>query len=472
MFLADAADTLLPEWAFFVQVVVNADDLRPTASREGFYEDAKLAKASRAVGDALRAYLIELAERRPERLERFLAIHHRAIKALAVEDDEFYKLVIDWLPFETSLGQMRFGEFRQQTDRIRYVPDLDSFRQIARVAAAQGVPVVNAGYIYDAELLAKAGDAFPGLAVEAVDPTAVAREFDDLSLDEQEAAHDFLRAADAALRPYRCTAEAKAFAPAELPALYNTSAEGRFFRSLEQSREVANPLFAGVLDSLGKRERASVATAQLCFNFRNPLVRRLAAVADEKRPGPGGADAVCAGAAARPPPAQLEGAGAAERRAAGDDRRLGRRGPGMTGGDRAELERLAMEAADLPGGPAKVALWELAAAAADRLQDVEAGFYCRMELVGAALDTSRGDRMAPAFAWCVAQYDRDPDRFPHFNLLWRYRWAVSELSNYPQIAKAYIEGMLADMARRYEAAGASLRAVHMLRLVLGRSCGA
>jgi molecular chaperone HtpG len=283
MFLSESADNLLPEWAFFVQALVNANDLRPTASRESFYEDAKLARARAAVGECLRRYVVEMSERRPERLERFVAIHHRAIKALAVEDDEFYRLMIDHLPFETSLGEMRFGEYRRTTDRVRYVPDVDAFRQIARVAAAQGVPVVNAGYVYDADLLAKAPDVFPELTAEAVDPAGVAQAFDDLSLDEQDDAHDFLRAADAVLRPFRCSAEAKRFRPAELPALYSTSREGRFFRSVEQSREVANPLFAGVLDSLTRKERAAVATAQLCFNFANPLVQKLARLDDPKK---------------------------------------------------------------------------------------------------------------------------------------------------------------------------------------------
>jgi molecular chaperone HtpG len=283
MFLADRADNLFPDWAFFVQAVVNANDLRPTAGRESFYEDAKLARARAAVGDCLRRYLLDLAERRPEKLERLIAVHHRAIKGLAVEDDEFYKLVIDWLPFETSLGEMTFVEFRQATDHIRYAPDVDSFRQITRVAAAQGAPVVNAGYLYDAELLAKAPDVFPELTAEAIDVTTVAQAFDDLSLDEQDAANDLLRAADAVLKSFRCVAEAKKFQPADLPALYCTNSEGRFFRSLEQSREVANPLWSGVLGNLGRRDRAAVATAQLCLNFANPLVRKLSAMPDGAR---------------------------------------------------------------------------------------------------------------------------------------------------------------------------------------------
>jgi molecular chaperone HtpG len=60
-----------------------------------------------------------------------------------------------------------------------------------------------------------------------------------------------------------------------LPALFSTSKDGRFFRSLEQSKEIADPLWGGVLDQLGKRERRQTAHSQLCFNFDNPLVRRL-----------------------------------------------------------------------------------------------------------------------------------------------------------------------------------------------------
>jgi molecular chaperone HtpG len=283
MFLTDKPDNLLPEWAFFVRAVVNANDLRPTASRESFYEDAKLARARAALGDCLRRYLVELAEKRPERLEKLIAIHHRAIKALAVEDDDFYRLFIDWLPFETSIGEMTFGQYRAATDKVRYVPSVDAFRQIARVSAAQGIPVINAGYTNDAELLAKAPEIFPELTAEAVDPTTVAQALDDLSLEEQETVFDLLRAADAVLKPFRCSTEVKKFQPADLPALYSTNSEGRFFRSLEQSRELANPLWSGVLDSLSRREHAHVGTAQLCFNYENPLVRKLAVVKDGKK---------------------------------------------------------------------------------------------------------------------------------------------------------------------------------------------
>lgn len=285
MFLSDTADNLLPEWAFFVRAVVNANDLRPTASRESFYEDEKLAAVRTALGECLRNYLVDLAASRPEKLERFVGLHHRALKALAAEDDEFFAVIIDHLPFETSLGTMSFGTYRRENKAVRFVPDNDSFRQVASVTAAQGECVINAGYTYDADLLGKAAEVFPDLTVEAVDPAAVARGFDDLSPEEQDAAAGFLTAADQILRPFKCRAEAKKFRPDDLPTLYSSTREGRFYRSLEQSKEVSGSLWAGVLDTLGRRGAAETGFAQLCFNFRNPLVRRVAAARDRKRLG-------------------------------------------------------------------------------------------------------------------------------------------------------------------------------------------
>ena len=275
MLLSESADNLLPDWAFFVKAVVNANDLRPTASRETFYDDDKLAAAREALGDSLRGYLVQLAEKRPERLEKFIDLHHRALKALAVEDDEFYKLFIDYLPFETTHGRMNFGEYRQEHDTLLFAPTVDQFRQIARVASAQGRCVINAGYVYDHELLAKAPELFDDLAIEEVEASEIVESFDDLSVEEQESAHLLMTVAETALKPFHCEPELKKFKPAELPALFSTSKDGRFFRSLEQSREIADPLWGGVLDQLGKRERRASAHSQLCFNFANPLVRRL-----------------------------------------------------------------------------------------------------------------------------------------------------------------------------------------------------
>jgi molecular chaperone HtpG len=119
MLLSEAGEGILPEWAFFVRCVINANGLRPTAAREGFYEDDALAAARQSLGECLRSYLLDLGATNPKRLQKVIQIHYLAIKALAVYDEEFYKTFIDFIPFETSLGTMSMKELREQAGRRR-----------------------------------------------------------------------------------------------------------------------------------------------------------------------------------------------------------------------------------------------------------------------------------------------------------------------------------------------------------------
>jgi molecular chaperone HtpG len=281
MLLSESAEDLVPDWAFFVKCVVNANDLRPTASRESFVEDDKLAETREALGGCLRDYLRGLARLDRPRLQQLIALHHLAIKALAAGDDDFFRLFIDWLPFETSAGRMTLGEYRKEHAVLRYTTQLDRFRQIARVAAAQGLCVVNAGYVHDDELMQKYREVFPDSPAEEVDPAGLAQSFEDLGLDEREEVFALVRAADLVLQPLRCSADVKKFLPAELPALYTTDREADFLRSAEQSREISDELWSSVLDSVAGRGGPG-AYAQLCLNFNNPLVRKMARLRDRK----------------------------------------------------------------------------------------------------------------------------------------------------------------------------------------------
>lgn len=276
MFLCESADNLLPDWAFFVRVVVNVNHLRPTAAREGFYEDEDLSRTRAAIGACLRRYLLQLAEHNPERLERFIQLHHRALKALAAEDDEFCAIILDHLPFETSLGRMTFGEYRRQHQVVRYVSDVDTFRQLATVAAAQNLCILNAGYAYDLDLLAQVPNHYPNLTLEEITSDSLTHEFADLSSDEEEACQSLLAQAEKTLQPFYCRVEIRKFHPDTVPALYSISREGRFQRQLEQTRAISNSLWSGVLEGLAQRELLHSGT--LCLNYRNPLIQRLAAL--------------------------------------------------------------------------------------------------------------------------------------------------------------------------------------------------
>lgn len=284
MLLSESAEGLLPDWAFFVKCVVNANDLRPTASRESFYEDESLAATRESLGRALRNYLLDLAEQDPARLKRLIALHMLSIKALASVDEEFFRIFVKWLPFETNMGVMTLTELRETHggggDVVRFALDSDVFRQIARVAAAQSLCVINAGYTYDAELLLKFRETFPGARLERVDGDSLSHTFERLTLDEQDEVAAFLSFAASVLEPFNCEAEVRKFSPGDLPALYTAGDEANFRRAVETTKEVTDVFWSSVLDRIGG-EDGGAAAGRICFNYRNPVVYKICRMSDE-----------------------------------------------------------------------------------------------------------------------------------------------------------------------------------------------
>lgn len=273
MLLSEDADNLLPDWAFFVKAVVNANDLRPTASRESFFEDERLDAARVELGECLRKYLVEIAERDSRRFESFLGVHHVALKALAAEDEECFRLFIDWLPFETTRGHLPLRDLRANSQKLLYTDNIAEFRQMEKLAIAQGLTLINAGYSYEPQLLSQLRDVFPNIDLERLDPASLVQEFEELELNEQDRAHDLLAVATEVLRPLNCQPEARKFSPSELPAVFLAGEEARFLRSIEQSKETADQLFQGILD--GIKSRHHPVSTQLVLNFNNALIRRL-----------------------------------------------------------------------------------------------------------------------------------------------------------------------------------------------------
>jgi hypothetical protein len=86
-----------------------------------------------------------------------------------------------------------------------------------------------------------------------------------------------------------------------------------------------------------------------------------------------------------------------------------------------------------------------------------------MELISAATFGGRPDLLLSAFSWCLAEHDRAPDRFDRKDLLWKYKWVVGNVVEFPHIPRAQIESMLADMSHRFAEAGSTLHAIHQIR---------
>ncbi len=128
----------------------------------------------------------------------------------------------------------------------------------------------------------------------------------------------------------------------------------------------------------------------------------------------------------------------------------------MPNDDADDIHALLAAAAGLPHGPVKVAACERAVEVADARADPDAGFAARMALVEAGCFGGRPDLMLVAFAWLLARYDAAPDRFGWYDtyqLLWRYKWAVNAVGQFPELGRDTGDELLTDMARRYQAFG-------------------
>ncbi|MEU4352184.1 HSP90 family protein [Streptomyces sp. NPDC023838] len=276
MLLTDHADNLLPEWAFFVRAVVDTDTLRPTASRENLYDDETLAAVRDALGARVRQWLAELAAGDPQRLAAFLSVHHLGVKSLARHDAELFALMLPWLPFETNDGQRSLDEFAAAHSEIHFTRTVEEFRQIAPIAAAHGLGVVNAGYTYDADLLALLPGIRPGLKVTELDAGAVTDRLDPVPTTAELSLAAFLSTARTRLDPYGCDVVLRAFQPVAVPALFLDDRQARHERDRAAAQENADSLWNDILGAL----RGSAPRARLVLNHNNPLIRRIAALPD------------------------------------------------------------------------------------------------------------------------------------------------------------------------------------------------
>ncbi|MFE3618280.1 HSP90 family protein, partial [Streptomyces anulatus] len=273
MLLAESVTGLLPEWAFFVRCVVDTTELRPTASREALYEDDLLESTREALGNRIRDWLVELSTSDPSALHRFLRIHDLGVKALALHDDDMLRLVDRWLPVETNAGQIPLAEFRRRFGAVRYTPSVEEFRQLAAVASAAGIGLVNGGYSYITDILERLPAIDPEIRVLRLDPAELATHFDLVDPATELALRPFLSTAQRVLDRLECEVVLRTFDPPSLAALYLLDRDAQHRAELRATREVADELWADVLGAFDTDQAGD--RPQLVLNYRNPLVRRI-----------------------------------------------------------------------------------------------------------------------------------------------------------------------------------------------------
>jgi len=267
---------LLPSWAFFVRCVVNSSELRPTASREALYEDDVLLATREALGRAVHDWVAAVLKDESPLRNAFVRTHHLAIRSMSLHDDDMLDLASSVLPFETTLGTMTLQQFHEEQGTIRYTATVEDFRRIAPVAHAQGLGVVNAGYVYDADLLARLAVRRPSWSVRLLEASDVESTLTPLTPEEELTCLDFLLAASEPARDLDCEVWLRRFEPEALPAMLLTDPDIEHQRSLQHTRDESNGVWGGVLDDFAKPS----AKRRLVLNYDNQTVKTLATGGD------------------------------------------------------------------------------------------------------------------------------------------------------------------------------------------------
>ncbi|MBI8989450.1 HSP90 family protein [Corynebacterium meridianum] len=277
MLLSERAYDVVPEWAYFVRVVADAEHLKPTASREGLFDDELLEETRQGIGTAIRDWMNNLAEREPARFREFLALHLTGLKALAVTDAETRALVASSVPFSTSLGMLTLDEILGKHGRIAYATTDDRFRALRPVAEANGLCIVNAGFSYDEEVIGQIRLDRPEADIAELDPRDVLGVLEKVDLGTEAALIPLVDAAELALEGQKLNIVVRKFLPATMAVLFlpNPDAAGR---ALEERQRRDEGLFAGLVD-LMHPEKADDHAPQLILNADAGIIHQLAGAA-------------------------------------------------------------------------------------------------------------------------------------------------------------------------------------------------
>ena len=272
MLVGEAVEAILPDWAFFVRAVLDGDRLELTASRESLQDNEALAETRERLGDAIRRWLLRTAATDPDRMRRFLQVHHLGAKAMAAEDDEMLDIVAGLLPWETTRGQMSLADFAALDPVLRYAESIEDFRQIAPLASVGGVAVLNAGYAYDGELIRRWLARHPGSDARRIAPSELSTGFEPVEPAERARFARLLATAQEALDRTGVVADVRRFAPEDLQAVLLIDRDGRRERDRAEVREDLDGPWAALLDATARPQ----AKASFVVNAANLTVRRLA----------------------------------------------------------------------------------------------------------------------------------------------------------------------------------------------------
>lgn len=171
---------------------------------------------------------------------------------------------------------MTLTDFRRIHPVIRYTSTADEFRELAAVAHAQGIGVVNGGYAYDIDIMRRLPALDRAIEVRRLEPSELTTRFAAPDAEEEFRVGPLRKVASHVLEPLGCDPLLRDFDPPTLPALYLVSRQAIQAGELRAAREAAGDPWSTVLSMVGSDDVSEVSDRpQLVLNLRSPVLRRM-----------------------------------------------------------------------------------------------------------------------------------------------------------------------------------------------------
>ncbi len=275
MSICDADKELLPPWARFLQGVIDCPVLQPTASREAVHQDDSFDAVRQVIAEQLGNGLRNLGRLQPQVWRQVVYGHSNIIVGWAAKDDEFFRLVADTVPLQTSRGRMALPEYLRSSGNIAYhtTTKLNSLQEKV-LAEGRDVPVIEAHWFGVERFLDRYAVMRPGVKLKRLDDNidslirpAPQEEFQELVELCEELGFDV---------------RVSIFRPVQLPAVMTYPADSELIRDATNALDqgIVPDGFSSLLRGFIESRKSSVLSADrdggiLHLNASCPLIKRL-----------------------------------------------------------------------------------------------------------------------------------------------------------------------------------------------------
>ncbi|PRZ42454.1 molecular chaperone HtpG [Antricoccus suffuscus] len=220
MLVSTRNDQLVPDWAFFLRAVIDAGDVGLTASRETLQESGVLTDVRARIGDQVRDHIGAMADESPAIFTRFRDVHATGLRAMAISNPEMLDFVCKHLPVQSTVGSLPIDDLIEKYQKISYVSRLQDYNALSALAAAQDIVLVNAGYVYEEDILRAVAESRPLVHIDRLDLRTVADSLPMAPEEDSEWAAQLTDLARQTLESIEVEVDVRAFRPGSVPAFY------------------------------------------------------------------------------------------------------------------------------------------------------------------------------------------------------------------------------------------------------------